>query len=362
MKSERNRECIGAAHAGLWCAVFFLLLGSHQVRAQSAVGVVSEIAGTARIARGGANLTVSKGTAVLPWDKLKAEAQSSLTITLNNGGNIALEGPLEFLVNVSDSLEPATSIPAGLLRKNSGHTGASTFKASAMGLRAERTRLAFDSFGAIGGLHPRRVRERVGSVLKVNGTTHVTKAASITLVHEGTPIDAGDVLTTDTGASLTLVISDQSAIDLGDRTQLVAGARTDIPGAAQEEVDRSSFFLKAGSACFKVSKRLPQSPQFLRVFTSNAQVAANAGKLAITHSDRSSTYDGSSTGLAVAQGAAAIFNPNESEKSLEWPPVTKPTYAGLSRRHHRYARSRPNPVGHSPHQERSLWLGGFEKI
>jgi hypothetical protein len=242
MKSERNRECIGAAHAGLWCAVFFLLLGSHQVRAQSAVGVVSEIAGTARIARGGANLTVSKGTAVLPWDKLKAEAQSSLTITLNNGGNIALEGPLEFLVDVSDSLEPATSIPAGLLRKNSGHTGASTFKASAMGLRAERTRLAFDSFGAIGGLHPRRVRERVGSVLKVNGTTHVTKAASITLVHEGTPIDAGDVLTTDTGASLTLVISDQSAIDLGDRTQLVAGARTDIPGAAQEEVDRSSFF------------------------------------------------------------------------------------------------------------------------
>ncbi len=191
------------------------------------MGVVSKVTGTVRIARAGAKLDVSNGTAVLPWDNLTAGSQSSLTITFNNGGAVALEGPLEFLVDVNDSLAPMESLSAELLRKISGESGVSTFRASAMGLRAEGVRFDFGGFGAIGGLHPRRRRERVGTASQVTGIVHATKPSSITIIKTGTPIDAGDELTTDTGASLTVIMDDGSAIDLGDRSQFAAGVLTD---------------------------------------------------------------------------------------------------------------------------------------
>ncbi len=242
---------------GTWlcCAVASLLLGLQQARAESAVGVVSKVAGTVRIVRAGAKLAVTNGTAVLPWDNLTAAAQSSLTITFNKGGAVALEGPLEFLVDVSDNLEPMNSRPAELLRKLSGQSRVSTFRASAMGLRAERTQFAFESFGAIGGLHPRRKRERVGTASQVMGIVHVTKPSSIAIVKEGTPIDAGDELTTDTGASLRLIMDDGSALDLGDRTQFAAGILTDPPDPELLR-DRSSFSSNGG-------QRLPETEQAL---------------------------------------------------------------------------------------------------
>jgi FecR protein len=294
--------------AWLCCAAICVLFGVLQVHAQLAVGVVSKLAGTARIARAGTKLDVGNGTAVLPGDRLTADAQSSLTITFNNGGAIDLEGPLEFLVDVSDSLAPMKSIPDELLRRFSGQGRVSTFRASAMGLRAERPRLAFDTFGAFGHRpHPRRGRERVGNVLKVSGTAHVTKATSITLVHEGTPIDGGDELTTDTGAFLTLIINDDSAIDLGECSRLTAGALASTAGSGQPR-------LMAGTACLRLSKRFLESFPAFSVSTPNADVSVKAQKLAIRYSDRSVAYDGPSTTVMVAQGTAAVSNPIAGEK------------------------------------------------
>jgi hypothetical protein len=311
---------IRTSSKGAWlcCAAIFVLLCVLQVRAESAVGVVSKLTGTAHIARAGTKVDVDKGTAVLPGDRLTADAQSSLTITLNNGGAIDLEGPLEFLVDVSDSLAPIKSIPDELLRRFSGQRRVSTFRASAMGLRAERPRLAFDTLGAFGHrLHPRLGRERVGNVSKVTGTAHVTKATSITLVHEGTPIDAGDELTTDTGSFLTLMINGDSAIDLGERSRFTAAALASTAGSGQPGQDRVPFRLMAGGACLRPSKRFLESFPALSVSTPNADVRVNAQKLAIRYSDRSAGYDGPSTTVTVAQGTAAVSDPIAGEKIVE---------------------------------------------
>jgi len=80
-------------------AIALLLVAGLEAFAQTAVGTISQLAGTPQVARGGHTATVTQGMAVLLLDKLTTDASSSLTATFDDGSSVELSENSELVID-----------------------------------------------------------------------------------------------------------------------------------------------------------------------------------------------------------------------------------------------------------------------
>jgi hypothetical protein len=80
-------------------AIALLLVAGLEVFAQTAVGTISQVAGTPQVARGGHAATVTQGMTVLLLDKFTTDSSSSLTATFDDGSSVELSENSELVID-----------------------------------------------------------------------------------------------------------------------------------------------------------------------------------------------------------------------------------------------------------------------
>lgn len=80
-------------------AITLLLAAGFDAFAQSAVGTISQVAGTPQVARGGHAVTATQGMAVLLLDKFTTDSSSSLTATFDDGSSVELSENSELVID-----------------------------------------------------------------------------------------------------------------------------------------------------------------------------------------------------------------------------------------------------------------------
>lgn len=155
----------------------------------------------------------------------------------------------------------------------------------------------------------------VGSVKEVAGQAHVQRAGRTIAVTQGMAVELHDTITTEAGAHLTIVLADNSQLQLSERSSIVLTEALVGAGGTRQS---TTIGLLGGKLDSLVSTALRGAAPNFKVETPNAIAGVRGTHFSVAYAKRSSTCgNGPSTDVAVRTGRVIVSSRANPTASVE---------------------------------------------
>lgn len=147
--------------------------------------------------------------------------------------------------------------------------------------------------------------QNVGQIAQLSGTAHLTRGAATSTVTLSEAVQLHDRLSTEAGASLAIVLADNSRLELSESSTLVIDEQIMGPGGRQN----TTVGLLAGKVDSLVTTALRGAAPTFTVQTPNAIAGVRGTQFSVAYSARSAVCGNApSSDIAVDVGLVQVAN------------------------------------------------------